>query len=98
MLHFREQNHVAGFEVFRAPGTGDEVDALGRAAREDDFLGAAGVDEFGGARPRGFEAGGGAVAQFVDAAMDVGVVVFVVMDAARQSPRAASAIVAALSK
>ena len=79
MLHFREQNHVAGFQVFRAPGTGDEVDALGGAARENDFLGAAGVDEFGGARPGGFVTGRGAIAQFMDAAMDVGIVVFVIM-------------------
>jgi hypothetical protein len=56
MLHFREQNHVAGLEIFRAPGTGDQVDALGGAARENDFLGAAGVDEFGGARPGGLVA------------------------------------------
>ena len=50
-----------------------------------------GVDEFRGAGAGGFEGGRGAVAQFVDAAMDVGVVVLVVMHAARRSPRAVSA-------
>ena len=34
---------------------------------------------FAGARPGGFVAGRGAIAQFVDAAVDVGVVVFVIM-------------------
>ena len=58
---------------------GDEIDAFGGAAREDDFVGAAGVEEFRGAGAGGFEGGGGAIAQFVDAAMDVGVVVLVVM-------------------
>ena len=80
MLHFREQNHVAGLEIFCAPRTGDEIDAFGRAARENDFVGAFGVDEFRGAGARGFEGVRGAVAQFVDAAMDIGVVVLVVMD------------------
>ena len=79
MLHFREQNHVAGLEILRAPGTRDEVDAFGRAAGEHDFVGASGVDEFRRARPGGFVTGRGAIAQFVDAAMDVGVVVFVIM-------------------
>ena len=71
MLHFREQNRVAGLEVFRAPGVGDQVDAFGRAARENDFGGFAGVEETGGAVAGGLEGHGGAAAQFVDAAMDV---------------------------
>ena len=79
MLHFREQNHVAGLEIFCAPGTGDEIDAFGRAAREDDFVGAFGVDEFCGAGAGGFKRVRRAVAQFMDAAMDVGVVVLVIM-------------------
>ena len=79
MLHFREQNHVAGLEVFCSPRTRDEIDAFGRAAREDDFVGAFGVDEFRGARARGFERVRRAIAQLVDAAMDIGVVVLVVM-------------------
>jgi len=36
-----EEDHIAGFEVRVAPGLRHEVDALGRAAREDDFVGAA---------------------------------------------------------
>jgi hypothetical protein len=79
MLHFREQNHVAGLEIFCSPRTRDEIDAFGRAAHEDDFVGAFGVDEFRGARARGFKGVRGAIAQLVDAAMDIGVVVFVIM-------------------
>ncbi len=79
MLHFREQNHVAGLEVFCSPRTRDEIDAFGRAARENDFVGAFGIDEFRGAGARGFKRVRGAIAQFVDAAMDVGVVVLVIM-------------------
>ena len=41
MLHLREQDFVAGFDVLRAPGLGHEVDALGGAASENDFVGAA---------------------------------------------------------
>src|SRR5579859_4193856 len=80
MLHLRQENDVAGLQIFRAPGAGHEVDALGGAAGEDDFLRAFGVDEFGGARPRVLKRGRGAIAQFVDAAVDVGVVAFVIMD------------------
>ena len=57
----------------------DEIDAFGRAARENDFVGAFGVDEFRGAGARGFKRVRRAVAQLVDAAMDIGVVVLVIM-------------------
>ena len=38
-----------------------------------------GVDEFRGARPGGLVTRRGAITQLVDAAMDVGIVVFVIM-------------------
>ena len=38
MLHFREQNLVAGLDVFAAPRLRHQIDALGRAARENDFV------------------------------------------------------------
>src|ERR1043166_1527583 len=79
MLHLGEQNLVAGFNVLRTPGGGHEVDAFGGAARENDFLGAASVDELGGARPGGLEGGGGAIAQFMNAAREVGVLALGVM-------------------
>jgi len=79
MLQFGEQDNVAGVQVFRAPGGGDEVDAFGGAAGEDDFIGLAGMEESGGARAGGLEGVGGAVAQFVDAAMHIGIVVLVIM-------------------
>ncbi len=79
VLHLGEQDHVAGLRFLVPHDVGDEVDAFGGAAGEDDFVGAAGVDEFRGAGAGGFESGGGAIAQFVDAAMDVGVVVLVIM-------------------
>ena len=47
MLHFGQQDGVAGFEVFRAPGVGQQVDAFGCAARKNDFRGLAGMDEAG---------------------------------------------------
>jgi len=46
----------------------------------NDFIGAGGVDELRGANAGGFERGGGAIAQFMDAAMHVGVVAFVVVN------------------
>ena len=57
VLHLGEQNPVAGFEELRSPGGGDKVDAFGRAAVENDLVGAAGVDEFRGAGAGGLEGG-----------------------------------------
>ena len=80
MLHFGEQDHIAGLQIFCAPRTGDEIDALGRSARENNFVGIPGIDEFGRPCSRRFKRRRGAIAQFMDAAMDVGVVVLVVMN------------------
>ncbi len=45
VLERREDDLVAGAEVLAAPRLRDEVDRLGRAAREDDLLGARRVEE-----------------------------------------------------
>ena len=73
------QDHVPGLEILLAPRIRDEVDAFGCPAGEDDFISAAGIDEFRSADAGGFKRGCGAIAQFMDAAMDIGIVVFVVM-------------------
>ena len=55
VLHFGEQDPVAGAEVLDAPGLSHQVDALGGAAGENDLVRAAGVDELrrrGRGRPR----------------------------------------------
>ena len=56
----------------------DEVDRLGRAAHEHDFLGVARVDEAAHVLARAFVGFGRALAERVDAAMHVGVIVLVV--------------------
>ena len=68
------------FEMCERPGERDEVDAFGSTASENDFLRGAGVDKLRGAFARGFVGAGCAVAQFVDAAVDVCIIVFVVAD------------------
>ena len=78
MLELGEQDGVAGLEVVERPCRGDKIDALGGAASEDDLLGGAGVDELRDAFASTFVNAGGAIAQLVNAAMDVGVVVLVV--------------------
>jgi hypothetical protein len=65
--------------VFSAPAIGQEIDAFGGAASENDFITAGRVDEFRGAMAGGFEGGSGAVAQFVNAAVNVGIVLLVVI-------------------
>ena len=78
VLHLGEEDDIAGLHEGVAPGVGDQVDALGGAAREDDFLGAAGVEEFPRPLSRRLEGIRGTVAQLVDAAVDIGVVALVV--------------------
>ncbi len=80
MFHFREENDVALLKIFHAPGAGHEVDAFGGAAREDDFVRHFGIDEPAGASASFLEGGSSAIAQLMDAAMDVGVIAFVIVD------------------
>src|SRR5262245_28224081 len=80
MLELRKEDGVAALEVGEGPGIGHEVDAFGGAASEDDFLGGAGIDEFRRAFARGFVGAGGPIAQLMDAAVNIGIVVLVVAD------------------
>ena len=79
VLHLGQHDRVAAVDVAPAPRVGDEVDRLGRVAGEDDLMAVGGVDEAGrpGAGP--LVLGGRLLADRVDAAMDVGVVLAVVV-------------------
>ena len=79
MLHLREQDLVSGTEIGCAPGVSHQVDSLGRPTSKNDFVGALGVNKTRGACSRALESGRGAVAQLVDAAVDVGIVAFVIV-------------------
>src|SRR5262249_2609389 len=79
MFHLREQNLVPALDILGAPRLRDEIDALGRAAGEDDLVRAGGVDELRPARARRLAGRGGAIAQLMNAAMHVRVIVLVIM-------------------
>ena len=79
VLHLGKQDDVALLEVFVAPRIGDEVDAVGRAGGEDNLARLGGVEEFRGAFTGGFVAEGGAHRERVDATVDVGVVLPVIV-------------------
>ena len=81
-----DEDLVAGADVRAAPRLRDEVDRLGRAAREDDLLLVARVDEALHRRARLLVRVGGRLAEVVHAAMDVRVLLGVVADDARRSP------------
>ena len=65
------------FHVCVAPAAGDQVDAGGRAGREDDFAGMLGADEVADFFAGFFVLLGAAFAERVDAAVDVGVIALV---------------------
>ena len=92
MLHFGEQDHVARAKKFSAPRLRDEIDALGRAAGEDDLVGARRADVVRDALPRVFVSFRRARAQLVQAAMHIGVVVLVVIPQRIEHRAAASAM------
>ena len=79
MLHLGQDDHVAAIDVPPAPRVGDEVDRLGRVAGEDDLVAVGRVDEPGDLDPGRLVGGGRLLADRVDAAMDVGVVLAVVV-------------------
>ena len=79
VLHGGDDDLVALFDVLAAPGTGDQVDAFGGAADEDQLVGGRGIQEMPGLDARLFVGRGGALAQFVHAAMDVGAIHLVEM-------------------
>src|SRR6185437_11811764 len=77
VLHFGEKNLIAGFNVLVAPGARDKIYGLGLAARENDFFRAASIQEARHALARCLECTCGAIAQFMDSTMHVGIVVLV---------------------
>ena len=79
VFHLREQNHVTGVKKFSAPRLRDQVDAFGRAAGEHDLVRAGRADKIGHALPRLFVMLGRTGAQCVQAAMHIGVFVFVII-------------------
>ncbi len=70
-----DDDFVAFVDVLASPGLGDEVDAFGGAADEDDFFGAGGVEEAARLFAGGFVGVGGASGEFVGGAVDVGIFV-----------------------
>src|ERR1041384_8771202 len=70
---------IATFDVGRTPGLRDQIDAFRCASSEDDFVLCACMDEPGHPVPRRLECCSRAVAQFMDAAMDISVLPFVIV-------------------
>ena len=80
VLHPGGEHDVAGLQVRMTPAPGDDVDALGRAAGENDFRGIRGVDELGDAGAGALVAVGRAHRKRMQAAVDVAVVTLVIVD------------------
>ena len=78
VLHLGEQNHVTGAETFSAPSLRDQINALSCAAGEYDLVRARRADEISHALPGFFVMLGRAHTQCVQAAMHVGVFMFVI--------------------
>ena len=79
VLHLGQDDGVATIDVPPAPRVADEVDRLGRVAGEDDLVAVRSVDEPRDLRPRLLVLGRRLLADRVDPAMDVGVVLAVVV-------------------
>ena len=79
MLHLGQDDGVAAVDVPAAPRVGHQVDRLGRVAGEHDLAAIGGVDEARDLGPRRLVGGRRLLADGVDAAMDVGVVLAVVV-------------------
>jgi hypothetical protein len=79
VFELRREDRVARAEVREPPREADEIDRFGRVARPDDLGGLGRVDEARDLGARGFERFRGAFGEFVDAPMDVRVVVRVVV-------------------
>ena len=90
VLHLGEHDRVAARDVLPAPRVGDEVDRLGRVAGEDHLVGVGGVDEPGDLRAGPLVLRGRLLADRVDPAVDVRVVLAVVGVERRRSRPAAS--------
>ena len=77
MLELGDHDDVARAEVLEPPGVRDEVQRLGRAAREDHLAARRRVDVRAHLLARALVAGGRALGKRVDAAVDVRVAVLV---------------------
>src|SRR5947199_8392726 len=77
MLHHGEKNHVSFAYKLLGPSLSDEIDALSRSPRENNFLSACGADVIRDPLTRFFVSFGRARAQRVQSAMHVGIVVLV---------------------
>ena len=84
VLHLGQHDRVAAVDVPPAPRVGDEVDRLGRVAGEDDLVAVRGVDEARDLIAGRLVGRGRLLADRVDAAVDVGVVLAVVAVDARR--------------
>ena len=73
MLEVRDDDLVVLVDVASTPGLGNEVDALGGPAHEDDALGRRRIDERAHLRPRALVGVGRARGERVRGAMDVGI-------------------------
>ncbi len=78
VLHLREDDRVALADVAATPAVGDQVHGLGCIAGPDDLVGGRRVDEPGDLYVRGLVLLGGRLADLVDGAVDVRVVLAVV--------------------
>src|SRR5262245_41166719 len=77
MLKGGDDHLVTSFEEALAVAEGHQIDRLGGAAGEDDLPRLAGIEESGDAFPGSLEGQGGALAEPVYAAVDVGVLALV---------------------
>jgi hypothetical protein len=75
MLEPSNDDFIALADILAAPALCNEIDALGCAADEDDFLCARSVEEAADLFACGFVGVGGASGEFVGGAMDVGIFV-----------------------
>ena len=91
VLELGRDDHVTGAEVVEPPRVGDQVEALGAVADEDDLANARRVQERPHLLARALVAGSRALAELVDRPMDVGVRRRRRTRASRRAPAAASA-------
>src|ERR1041385_2673212 len=88
MFHHSQKNDISFTDEFSTPRLRHQIDALCRAAREDDFVCASSADVLRDALPRVFVRFSRAPTQSVQAAMDICVIVFVeILDRFDYRPR-----------
>ena len=73
VLHVRDQDFITGLENRLSKAMGNQIDALGCAAGENDLVGVGQVEHCSQLRAGGFVSVGGPLAEVVDAAVDIGI-------------------------